>query len=242
MVYFSTLDICSAVMQQRGIFLFCAFMHLGNACMHSGCRFIHSCTQHASVQEKQASRQQSKQQSLLKAQNFLPDMFTCIIASRLPCIKHCLLHVSQLCHDFHDVRPCSCFTGETAIWEQQALKVNMIVLLHRYIGIQEKEFEWLTEQLVSLANKYCQGRIVSALEGGYRIQGGVVSAFARSVASHVRALNAPTHAQWSWDDVKAEQQREKKRKVMSQRQTVCPCLCDPVCVEETDCCELLSWL
>jgi acetoin utilization deacetylase AcuC-like enzyme len=91
--------------------------------------------------------------------------------------------------------------------------VNIIVL-HRYIGIQEKEFEWLTEQLVSLANKCCQGRIVSALEGGYRIQGGVVSAFARSVASHVRALSAPTHAQWSWADVKAEQQREKQRKVM----------------------------
>ncbi|KAL0037126.1 hypothetical protein WJX79_001631 [Trebouxia sp. C0005] len=88
----------------------------------------------------------------------------------------------------------------------------------RYIGIQEKEFEWLTEQLVSLANKYCQGRIVSALEGGYRIQGGVVSAFARSVASHVRALNAPTHAQWSWDDVKAEQQREKKRKAQMAEQ------------------------
>ena len=90
-----------------------------------------------------------------------------------------------------------------------------IVVLHRYIGIQEKEFEWLTEQLVRLANKYCQGRIVSALEGGYRIQGGIVSAFARSVASHVRALSAPTHAQWSWDDVKAEQQREKQRKVIS---------------------------
>ena len=101
--------------------------------------------------------------------------------------------------------------------------VNIIVL-HRYIGIQEKEFEWLTEQLVSLANKYCQGRIVSALEGGYRIQGGVVSAFARSVAGHVRALSAPTHAQWSWDDVKAEQQREKQRKVMIQWHKVCPCL------------------
>ncbi|KAL0048951.1 hypothetical protein WJX82_003017 [Trebouxia sp. C0006] len=88
----------------------------------------------------------------------------------------------------------------------------------RYIGIQEKEFEWLTEQLVSLANKCCQGRIVSALEGGYRIQGGVVSAFARSVASHVRALSAPTHAQWSWADVKAEQQREKQRKAQMAEQ------------------------
>lgn len=84
----------------------------------------------------------------------------------------------------------------------------------RYIGIQEKEFEWLTEQLVSLANKYCQGRIVSALEGGYRIQGGIVSAFARSVASHVRALSSPSQAEWSWADVQAEQQRERKRKVL----------------------------
>lgn len=30
--------------------------------------------------------------------------------------------------------------------------------------------------------------MVSVLEGGYRIQGGIVSAFARSVAGHVRAL------------------------------------------------------
>ena len=85
----------------------------------------------------------------------------------------------------------------------------------RYIGIQEKEFEWLTEQLVSLANKYCKGRIVSALEGGYRIQGGIVSAFARSVASHVRALSSPSQAEWSWADVQAEQLRERQRKVSS---------------------------
>ena len=30
--------------------------------------------------------------------------------------------------------------------------------------------------------------MVSVLEGGYRIQGGIVSAFGRSVAGHVRAL------------------------------------------------------
>ena len=83
----------------------------------------------------------------------------------------------------------------------------------RYIGIQERDFEWLTEQLVSLANKYCQGRIVSALEGGYRIHGGIVSAFARSVASHVRALNSGSLAEWNWADVQAEQRRERQRKV-----------------------------
>ena len=42
-----------------------------------------------------------------------------------------------------------------------------------------------------MANRCCQGRIVSVLEGGYRIQGGIVSAFARSVAAHVDALKAP---------------------------------------------------
>lgn len=107
-------------------------------------------------------------------------------------------------------------------------------LVCRYIGIQEKEFEWLTEQLVSLANKYCKGRIVSALEGGYRIQGGIVSAFARSVASHVRALSAPSHAEWSWADVQAEQQRERKRKVLL--------LCSHSCWGLTCMCADLQWL
>ena len=43
---------------------------------------------------------------------------------------------------------------------------------------------------MQVANRCCQGRIVSVLEGGYRIQGGLVSAFARSVAAHVDALKA----------------------------------------------------
>ena len=42
--------------------------------------------------------------------------------------------------------------------------------------------------IFKVANKCCQGRLVSVLEGGYRIQGGIVSAFGRSVAGHVRAL------------------------------------------------------
>lgn len=63
------------------------------------------------------------------------------------------------------------------------------VLNNRFIGVTERDYYWLTQQLVSLANTVCKGRLVSALEGGYRIQGGVVSAFARSVAAHVRALS-----------------------------------------------------
>lgn len=41
---------------------------------------------------------------------------------------------------------------------------------------------------IKVANKCCNGRMVSVLEGGYRVQGGIVSAFGRSVAGHVRAM------------------------------------------------------
>ena len=112
-------------------------------------------------------------------------------------------------------------------------------IVGRYISIQEKDFEWLTEQLVSLANKCCNGRIVSALEGGYRIQGGIVSAFARSVAAHVRALSASHKAEWSWEETKAEQQRERRRRVCLMpcpHIAFCTCLVHsawqtPLCVE-----------
>lgn len=60
-----------------------------------------------------------------------------------------------------------------------------------YLGITEPDYEWLTRELVKVANSCCDGRIVSALEGGYRIQGRIVSAFGRSVAAHVRALAEP---------------------------------------------------
>lgn len=44
---------------------------------------------------------------------------------------------------------------------------------------------------IQVANLHCPGRIVSVLEGGYNLHGGLVSAFARSVAAHVRALADP---------------------------------------------------
>ncbi|EEC45284.1 predicted protein, partial [Phaeodactylum tricornutum CCAP 1055/1] len=53
-----------------------------------------------------------------------------------------------------------------------------------YVGMVEEDYEWVTEQLVKIANTCCNGRVVSVLEGGYKIHGGIVSPFARSVASH----------------------------------------------------------
>ena len=51
----------------------------------------------------------------------------------------------------------------------------------------------------------CEGRVVSVLEGGYNLRGGLVSAFARSVAAHVRAL-ADVHTQ-AWDPAEPEVSR-----------------------------------
>ena len=64
-------------------------------------------------------------------------------------------------------------------------------LLTLCFPLQETDYEWLTQQVVECANVHCEGRIVSCLEGGYRIHGNVVSAFARSAAAHVRALASP---------------------------------------------------
>ena len=49
--------------------------------------------------------------------------------------------------------------------------------------LTEADYCWLTEEIVSLAGQYCQGRIVSALEGGYDL-----GALSRSVETHLRAL------------------------------------------------------
>jgi acetoin utilization deacetylase AcuC-like enzyme len=47
----------------------------------------------------------------------------------------------------------------------------------------EDDFAWLTRELMGIADEYSQGRIISALEGGYHL-----SALASSVAVHVQAL------------------------------------------------------
>lgn len=51
------------------------------------------------------------------------------------------------------------------------------------LSLVEADYEWVTQQVVEVAQLYSQGRIVSCLEGGYAI-----SALGRSAAAHVRAL------------------------------------------------------
>jgi acetoin utilization deacetylase AcuC-like enzyme len=51
------------------------------------------------------------------------------------------------------------------------------------LALVEDDYAWITQQLVQVARRHSQGRIVSCLEGGYSL-----SALARSVAAHVRVL------------------------------------------------------
>lgn len=51
------------------------------------------------------------------------------------------------------------------------------------LGLVESDYAWVTEELVAVADACCEGRIVSVLEGGYAL-----SALARSVSAHIKAL------------------------------------------------------
>jgi acetoin utilization deacetylase AcuC-like enzyme len=77
-----------------------------------------------------------------------------------------------------------------------------------YVGVDEDDFYWLTKQLVKVANTTAEGRIVSALEGGYRIHGKVASPFAQAVAAHVRALNEPCTETWDAEAAASERAAE----------------------------------
>lgn len=51
------------------------------------------------------------------------------------------------------------------------------------LGLVEADYEWVTRQLLAVAQRHCQGRVISCLEGGY-----VLNPLARSVAAHVKVL------------------------------------------------------
>ncbi len=53
------------------------------------------------------------------------------------------------------------------------------------IMLVEDDFKWVTEELMSIADSCCKGRIISALEGGYNLK-----ALAASVAVHIKTLMA----------------------------------------------------
>ena len=65
---------------------------------------------------------------------------------------------------------------------------NEIINQH-YMYLNEIDYEFITQHIQFVANKFCKGRVVSILEGGYNISAGLVSSFAQSVFTHARFLN-----------------------------------------------------
>ena len=51
------------------------------------------------------------------------------------------------------------------------------------INLQAEDFAWATAQLMDIADKSAEGRVVALLEGGYDLKGLAVSA-----AAHIRQL------------------------------------------------------
>ena len=80
-----------------------------------------------------------------------------------------------------------------------------------YIALVEEDFDWVTNGLIRIANSCCEGRVVSALEGGYQIGGEFCSSFAKSVKTHVASLaaGAKTVMPYSVEDGVREMEVEK---------------------------------
>ncbi len=51
------------------------------------------------------------------------------------------------------------------------------------LNLKDDDFRWVTDELMAIAEKSCEGRIVSILEGGYSLEG-----LASGTAAHVRSL------------------------------------------------------
>lgn len=83
--------------------------------------------------------------------------------------------------------------------------------------LEDEDYVWVTQQLVSIANRCCGGRLVSVLEGGYNTQAGTLSPFAQSVACHVHTLmyTTPSYCclEFGPKSAKAVERRPKRRRL-----------------------------
>ncbi|MGR8981481.1 MAG: histone deacetylase family protein [Gammaproteobacteria bacterium] len=51
------------------------------------------------------------------------------------------------------------------------------------VALVEADYQWVTRELMAIADRHCSGRLISVLEGGYNLK-----ALASSVAVHVKSL------------------------------------------------------
>ena len=74
-----------------------------------------------------------------------------------------------------------------AVWERwlpalEAFRPQMLFMSG--LALVEADYEWVTQRLMSVAQKWGEGRMVSVLEGGYDL-----SSLGRSVAAHIKVLS-----------------------------------------------------
>ena len=63
------------------------------------------------------------------------------------------------------------------------------IINQKNIALNEFDFAFITQQMQFVANKFCKGRLISVLEGGYNISTGIISSFEQSVFTHAKFLN-----------------------------------------------------
>ena len=63
------------------------------------------------------------------------------------------------------------------------------IINQKKMQLTEFDFAYITQQIQFVANKFCKGRVVSILEGGYNVSTGIISSFAQSAFVHTRFLN-----------------------------------------------------
>ena len=74
--------------------------------------------------------------------------------------------------------------------------------------LQENDFGYIAEQIQFVANKFCQGRLVAVLEGGYNANTGIISPFAQSAFAFVRHLNIAVNMIYCSDGKLTNHKRE----------------------------------
>ena len=52
-----------------------------------------------------------------------------------------------------------------------------------HLNLTEADYEWITKKIMLIANRHSQGRIVSVLEGGYKL-----TSLAKSAKAHIACL------------------------------------------------------
>ena len=82
------------------------------------------------------------------------------------------------------------------------------IINQKHMLLQENDYGYIAQQLQFVANKFCNGRMVSVLEGGYNISTGIISSFAQSVFYFTRFMNIGANM-LQCHDVKLSSQKRK---------------------------------